>query len=433
MEEESKQKHTARKLKKTKDGTMSFIDHLDELRKRLIRFLIVMMICVLACYGFRKEILDLIKKPVDAPLKKYTSTQYYEKQAAAGELPSLKSYDCSCTELDAPVPVSGTSQAESETRPQDQPAITETAKQAADSTADIKQPAAEQEGSGGGIDSFSRVLEKGSDAVKGTVNDFVIFFQVLLNKEPSPVFETAAYKARRQQEQLSRQSMQAMPGELNLNCQCKLSALASTANDTGSSMVFIGLPELFFAQMKVAIFAGFFIAFPYMLIEIWGFVGPALYRSEKRIFWIFAIFSYLFFIGGALFGYFVVFPYGFDFFLSLTQMGEIMPNLSVGEYLSFALKLLMAFGFIFELPLATFILARMGVITPGVMIKQARIALLVIFCLSAMLTPPDPFTMVLMAGPLMLLYFISIGVCFVGLNRKKASWRAQGIDDEDID
>jgi sec-independent protein translocase protein TatC len=184
--------------------------------------------------------------------------------------------------------------------------------------------------------------------------------------------------------------------------------------------------------MKVAIFTGFFLSFPYLLIELWGFVGPALYRSEKKVFWIFAISSYVFFIGGALFGYFIVFPYGFDFFLSLTQMGEIMPSLSVGEYLGFAVKLLMAFGFIFELPLATFILARMGVVTPELMIKQARIAIVVIFILSALLTPPDPFTMILMAGPLLLLYILSIGVCFIGVNRQKAAWRMQGIDPDEF-
>lgn len=105
-----------------------------------------------------------------------------------------------------------------------------------------------------------------------------------------------------------------------------------------------------------------------------------------------------------------------------------MPSLSVGEYLGFALKLLLAFGCIFELPLATFILARMGVITPEIMVKQARVAILVVFILSAMLTPPDPFTMMLMAGPLILLYIISIGVCFLGVNRQKAAWRAQGLD-----
>ena len=168
-------------------------------------------------------------------------------------------------------------------------------------------------------------------------------------------------------------------------------------------MVYIGLPELFFAQMKVAIFAGIFLSLPYLLIELWGFVGPALYKGERKVFWIFAIFSYFFFVGGALFGYFVVFPYGFDFFLSLTQLGEIMPSLSIGQYLSFAIKLLIAFGFIFELPLATFILARLGIITPELMVKQARIAILVVFVAAAMLTPPDPFTMMLMAGPLILL------------------------------
>ena len=197
-------------------------------------------------------------------------------------------------------------------------------------------------------------------------------------------------------------------------------------------MVYIGLPELFFTQMKVAIFAGIFISLPFLMIELWGFVGPALYKGERKVFWVFAISSYFFFIGGALFGYFVVFPYGFDFFLSLTQIGEIMPSLSIGQYLSLAIKLLIAFGLIFELPLATFILARLGIVTPELMIKQSRIAILVMFVASAMLTPPDPFTMMLMAGPLILLYLLSILVCFLGVNRQKAALRAQGLDTEDM-
>jgi len=105
--------------------------------------------------------------------------------------------------------------------------------------------------------------------------------------------------------------------------------------------------------------------------------------------------------------------------------------LSIGEFLSLAIKLLLAFGFIFEMPLATFILARLGILTPGIMIRQARIALLIVFILSAVLTPPDPFTMMLMAGPLILLYLLSIGVCFVGLNKQKAAQRAKGIELDD--
>ncbi|NQU65328.1 MAG: twin-arginine translocase subunit TatC, partial [SAR324 cluster bacterium] len=248
------------------------------------------------------------------------------------------------------------------------------------------------------------------------------------NMDPSPVFtERAPLEAFQNQ---APRTFTAPPETINLNCQCSVS---QPKLDTGSTMVYIGLPELFFAQMKVAIFAGFFIAFPYLLIELWGFVGPALYGGEKKIYWIFSIFTYLFFIGGALFGYFVVFPFGFDFFLSLAQPGEIMPSLSIGEYLGFAIKLLLAFGFIFEMPLATFILARLGIVTPGIMIRQARVAVLVVFIISAVLTPPDPFTMMLMAGPLILLYLFSIGVCFLGLNRQKAAQRAQGIEIDDDD
>ncbi len=411
MENQSDQEHTTTSNKRSQNGAMSFIDHLDELRKRLIRFIVVMTLCVLVMYAFRKDILDLIRKPVDAPLKKYTSSVTYKQTRPDIPLRTLNSYNCSCQDIQPTAVVE-----DDREKPEDVIA--------ADSTTDIK--------TGDSATNLDNVVERAgqyTDIAKETINDFVVFFQALMGKDPSPVFETGKYLTSSQQEDAV---VQSLPGQLNLNCQCSLINPNIESQSKHSSMVFIGLPELFFAQMKVAIFAGFFIAFPYLLIEIWGFVGPALYRGERKVFWIFSIASYFFFIGGALFGYFVVFPYGFDFFLSLTQMGEIMPSLSVGEYLSFALKLLMAFGFIFELPLVTFLLARMGVITPELMIKQARVAILIVFILSAMLTPPDPFTMVLMAGPLIILYIVSIGVCFLGLNKQKAAMRAQGIDDEDL-
>lgn len=401
---------------------MTFIDHLDELRKRLIRFLIVLMLCVLAAYGFRKEILDLIRKPVDAPLKKYTSTEEYQQEKAKVPITSLNAYNCSCEEI--PVP--------SAPLPQTMDKKVETAaEQQTEATGDSIRAKADDPSVN--MDELAEQAGDWMEIVKNAVNDFVVFFQVTIGKDPSPVFETSQYLVKSEQQGSGTPGYQPIPGKLNLNCECTLSSPAVEPLNAHSSMVFIGLPELFFAQMKVAVFAGFFISFPYLLIQIWGFVGPALYRGEKRVFWIFAISSYIFFIGGALFGYFVVFPYGFDFFLSLTQMGEIMPSLSVGQYLGFAIKLLLAFGFIFELPLATFILARMGVVTPEIMIKQARIAIMIVFILSAMLTPPDPFTMMLMAGPLIVLYILSIGVCFVGINRQKAALRKQGVDLDDLE
>ena len=362
MENHTSEENTSGEEQTPKSGTMSFIDHLDELRKRLIRYFIVLMVFVLATYGFRKDILDLIRKPVDEPLEKYTSTQQYtptKPDASAPTVTSLDSYNCACKELPTP-----------STQKTEGSAVSE---ETADETStETKEKLTQKAGSW---------MQTGKEAV----NDFVIFFQALVGKKPSPVFETAKHQKLMEESTAPVAGYQPLPDHLNLNCKCSLATASSDLRDSHSSMVFIGLPELFFAQMKVAIFAGIFLSFPYLLIEIWGFVGPALYRSEKKVFWIFAIASYFFFIGGALFGYFVVFPFGFDFFLSLTQMGEIMPSLSVGQYLSFAIKLLLAFGFIFELPLATFILARLGVITPELMIRQSRVAIMIVFILSAML------------------------------------------------
>ncbi|MCP4295702.1 MAG: twin-arginine translocase subunit TatC [Proteobacteria bacterium] len=386
-------------------GTMGFIDHLEELRTRLLRFTVVMVLCILATYAYRKEILDLVRKPVDEPLKKYTSASNLEKTSTKQQLPLLSQYDCSCQ----PVLKREVFQEQEEFIP----------------------PKAEKKEAPKIITEPDR-MQGWSDKIKSTFNDFLVFYQVLTGREPEPMGKVVSNRGSVNK----KNARKSLPDEMQLSCSCFVKSEYQEAQGKGANMVYIGLPELFFAQMKVAIFAGFFLAFPYLLIEIWGFVGPALYKSERKIYWIFSICSVVFFIGGALFGYFVVFPYGFDFFLSLSQPGKIMPSLSIGDFLSFSLKLLMAFGAIFEMPLIVFILARLGVLTPEMMIKQARVAVLIVFILSAVLTPPDPFTMMLMAGPLVLLYIFSIGVCFVAVNRKKAAQRAQGIewdDDDDLE
>ena len=406
---------TQKNIKKPKafDGTMSFLDHLDELRGRLIRFVIVLALCVLATYFYRKEILDLIRKPVEVPLKKYTAIAPAPETASPlkSGLSSLGSYNCVCRET---APIGDAT--EEKALPSPDRVTPSVSEDLPEPTSDAPSSPAEN------LEQAGKFLQK----IGASLDDFIMFFQVLLNKEPSPVFTDRVPQEAAQTQ--APEAVTSLPGTINLNCQC---SVGQPEPDTGSTMVYIGLPELFFAQMKVAIFAGFFIAFPYLLIELWGFIGPALSSAEKKVYWIFSIFTYFFFIGGALFGYFIVFPFGFDFFLSLAQPGEIMPSLSIGEFLSLAIKLLLAFGFMFEMPLATFILARLGILTPGIMIRQARIALLIVFILSAVLTPPDPFTMMLMAGPLILLYLLSIGVCFVGLNKQKAAQRAKGIELDD--
>lgn len=184
-------------------------------------------------------------------------------------------------------------------------------------------------------------------------------------------------------------------------------------------------PEAFFAHVKVALVAGFFLSSPYIFYQLWMFVAPGLYSHERR--WVapMAAISAFFFTTGALFGYFVVFPFGFDFFASYaTPMVSFTPKLS--EYLGFSLKLLFAFGLIFEMPLFVFFLSKMGMVNSRGMRKWRKYAILVAFIVAAILTPPDPFTQTLMAGPLILLYEISIWVAFFfGRERKKREEEAQ--------
>lgn len=177
--------------------------------------------------------------------------------------------------------------------------------------------------------------------------------------------------------------------------------------------------EAFFSHIKIAIVAGIFLVSPYVFAQIWGFIAPGLYSHERKWMIPMAVVSAGFFVGGALFGYFQVFPYAFDFFAGFSTDGiQFTPKLN--EYLSFCLKLLFAFGFVFELPLFIFFLARMGLVSSTGLRKKRKYAILMGFVVAAVLTPPDPFTQCLMAGPLIILYEVGIWVAyFFGKKEKR--------------
>jgi sec-independent protein translocase protein TatC len=177
--------------------------------------------------------------------------------------------------------------------------------------------------------------------------------------------------------------------------------------EPGQNLVFTGLPEAFFTYLKVSFLAGLMAASPVVIYQFWMFVAPGLYDKEKRLLVPVVFLSSLFFVGGALFGYFVVFPYGFKFFLGFaTEI--IRPLPSMKEYLSFSSKLLLAFGLVFELPLVITFLAKLGIVSVDFLKKNRKYALLLFFVGAAILTPPDVVTQVMMALPLMVLYEISI-------------------------
>lgn len=176
---------------------------------------------------------------------------------------------------------------------------------------------------------------------------------------------------------------------------------------TGETLIFTGLPEAFFTYLKVALLSGLMLAAPIIIYQFWMFVAPGLYNREKRLMLPIVFLSSFFFVGGALFGYFIVFPWGFKFFLGFADE-HIRALPSMKEYLGFSAKLLLAFGLVFELPLVITFLAKLGLVSVDFLKKNRKYALLLFFVGAAILTPPDVVTQIMMALPLMLLYEISI-------------------------
>lgn len=177
--------------------------------------------------------------------------------------------------------------------------------------------------------------------------------------------------------------------------------------------------EAFFAEMWIAFIAGMFAASPYIFYQIWSFVAPGLYSHERR--WIIpiALCSALFFVSGAMFGYFVVFPFGFEFFASYAS-DILMFTPKLDEYLGFALKLLFAFGLVFELPLFMFFLARLGIVSHEGLRAKRKYAILGAFIVAAALTPPDAISQTMMAVPLCILYEVGVwGAYFFGKKKPK--------------
>jgi sec-independent protein translocase protein TatC len=176
----------------------------------------------------------------------------------------------------------------------------------------------------------------------------------------------------------------------------------------GSSLIFTGLPEMFFIELKTAFIAAILVASPVIFYQAWKFVAPGLYPNEKKYVIPFVIASTILFLSGALFGYFIVFPVGFKFFLGYANESlRAMP--SVQQYFGFASKMLLAFGVVFELPVVLFFLTKMGLITVPFLKKHRKYAFLFAFIVGAILTPsPDALSQCLMAGPLVLLYEVGI-------------------------
>ena len=190
---------------------------------------------------------------------------------------------------------------------------------------------------------------------------------------------------------------------------------ANAVKDDQSSrrLIFTALHETFITYIKVAFFASFFLGSPVLLIQIYKFIAPGLYKNEKKALLPYLIFTPILFLFGGLLVYYLIMPLAIKFFLSFESIGTnttlpIQLEAKVNEYLSLIMRLIFAFGISFQLPILLNLLAKTGIVNSDYLKKRRRYVIVIIFTAAAILTPPDPITQVGLAIPLLLLYELSI-------------------------
>jgi sec-independent protein translocase protein TatC len=189
--------------------------------------------------------------------------------------------------------------------------------------------------------------------------------------------------------------------------------LAQAVKGSERRMIYTGLTEAFITYIKLSLWGGFMLALPIVSGQIWAFIAPGLYKEERRAFLPFLIATPVLFLLGAAMAYYLVFPMAWDFFLSFEVIGKegslpIQMEARVSEYLSLAMTIIFAFGLSFELPVFLVLLARVGLITSQKLSQFRRYAIVLIFSFAAIITPPDVFSQIALAVPMMVLYEISI-------------------------
>ncbi|MFA7522240.1 MAG: twin-arginine translocase subunit TatC [Halothiobacillaceae bacterium] len=197
-----------------------------------------------------------------------------------------------------------------------------------------------------------------------------------------------------------------------------------------TAMIAVQVASTFFIPLKLAGFTALFLAIPFLLYQLWAFIAPGLYRHERRLIVPLVLSSTVLFYVGAAFAYFAVFPIVFGF-LAGVGPAEVSFAPDINEYLSFTITMFFAFGFVFEVPVATVLLILIGVVTPDQLAEKRRYAILVAFILGAILTPPDILSQFMMAIPVWLLYELGIVIGRMLLRRQGGPMLADDEPDPD--
>ena len=198
-------------------------------------------------------------------------------------------------------------------------------------------------------------------------------------------------------------------------------------------LIFTKLPEVFFVELKVALFAGFMVSFPIIANQLWAFVAPGLYANEKKAFLPFLIATPVLFIGGAALAYYVVMPTAFLFFLGYggeTGGLDIKALPAAGDYLNLVMQFILAFGLTFLLPVLLMLLHRAGIVTRAQLAAARRYVIVGVVALAAILTPPDPGSQVILAVPLLVLFEGSLLLMRMQEKTVKADGKSSDISDD---
>ena len=187
----------------------------------------------------------------------------------------------------------------------------------------------------------------------------------------------------------------------------------------GGTFITTEAPEYFMLYLKVGLLSGLFVALPYIVWQLWLFIAPGLYTHEKRFAIPFVFFASVFFIGGAAFAHYIAFPWTWKFFINFAQGGFVQVMPKIGPTFALYVRVVLAFGAIFQMPTVVFFLARMGVVTAGFLIRNIKYAVLIIFIAAAVLSPGgDMASQFIMAGPMLILYLFSILIAWIFAKKK---------------
>ncbi len=338
--------------KLSEKGTMTFLDHLDELRKRLIRCALFVAVAFVLSWAFSDKIYNFLQVPVRAAMLEA------KKQVA--------------------LPLPGTALTLS-----DLPDGTEMRLllQAEAKISDALIPAGTM---------LPVKVQHAADGVLQiiTTNLVMVNDQTIIDKDT--VIPPKLYQS------------------------------SNTAMSPNNQLVVPTVQGAFNLYIKVAFYAAIFFSVPVLLAQIWGFVAPGLYPHEKRYASPIIIMSSAFFLLGCAFAYYIAFPRAANFLLGVTTGGNLRPLVNADDYFDLIIMIMLGLGVVFEIPTATFFTSRLGLVSPGLLLKVWRYAVVIIFIVAAVLSPTtDIPNLLVFAAPMLLLYFLSVAIAWVFWRKRK--------------